>query len=161
MTGDEVRKLAGTTRPVTYRQGFSRTLTDQQDRFHKLTDRDLMARAIAKLQADGTYDPRQHGASAEYPPLTVAEHLERLALGEHIARFHRHPPNVHQAVMAGATWQQITAAIDAADARQVRQDYRDWAERQHWLHQQLGGAAGLNPTKYAAAIARAAEGTAP
>ncbi len=159
--GCEVGELAGAAGPVTYWQGFSGSVLDQRRRFDELADRDMMARAIAKLRADGSYDLRRHGAVSAYPLLTVAEHLELLALGEHIARYYRHPANVHQAVVAGASWQQIAAAVDAADAGQVRQVYRDWAERQHWLYQELGGAAGLDAVAYAAAVARAAEGSAP
>ena len=45
-----------------------------------------MARAIATLKARGTYEPNEHVKTEEYPPLTVAEHLEMIALGERIAR---------------------------------------------------------------------------
>jgi len=97
-----------------------------------LTGRDLLARTIATLQAGGTYDPSLHSDPQEYPPLTVEEHLEILALGEVIAGFYRHPSHVRQALAAGATWQQVAAAT-GTDEEQVRQLYREWIAKQDGL----------------------------
>ena len=88
----------------------------------------------------------------DYPPLTAAEHLEMLALGQVIAQYYRHPSQVHHTVLAGATWEQIAAAT-GDDPDQARQAYRDWAEGQHQLHQDFpGGILGLGDGEYAAAI---------
>ena len=76
-------------------------------------------------------DPYVH---AEKTPLTVAEQLELIALGEHLARYYRHPARVHSAVLAGASWEQVAAAAGTtADA--ARAAYAEWAEEQHRLRQ--------------------------
>jgi hypothetical protein len=139
MTGDKARECAGARRGVTtYQEAAAGNFADQRDRFHELDDQDLMARSLAKLQAQQAYDPGRHPGPAEYPPLTVDEHLEVLALGEAIARFYRHPAHVHQAVLAGTTWPQAAAALGSSEKR-VRADYRAWAARQRRLHQEYGG----------------------
>ena len=83
---------------------------DVLNRYQALNDRDAMARAIATLQARGEWNDDRSLNPEDYPPLTAAEHLEMLALGEVMARHYRHPAQVHHAVMAGATWEQIAAA---------------------------------------------------
>src|SRR5215472_12299094 len=80
-------------------------------RFDELTNRDLCARAFATLKARGTYDPGKHGDADKYQPLTAAEDLELLAVGEMLARHYRHPALVHQAVQSGATWRQVAEAV--------------------------------------------------
>jgi hypothetical protein len=158
MTGGAARGCAGARRGVTTcEEAVAGNFAGQRDRFHELNGRDLMARSLAKLQAQGIYDPRRHPDPAEYPPLTVDEHLELLALGEVIARFYRHPAYVHQAVMAGTAWPQVAAAVDSS-AERVRPDYRTWAAGQRRLHQEYGGKFGLDAGEYATAIARAGEG---
>jgi hypothetical protein len=132
--------------PLTYNQAMDPDLSlrDKTDRYEELTDRDLMSRSIAKLQARGEYDAARHPDPADYPPLTVAEHLEMLALGEAIAFYYRHPGGVDHAVRAGATWEQIAAARNTtADA--ARAAYREWAEGQHKY-------AGMSDAEYAAAL---------
>jgi hypothetical protein len=137
-------------RPLTYQQAMDLSLPDQITRYEELTDRNLMARSIATLQARGEYDKDKHPDPAEHPPLTVAEHLEMLALGEAIAFYYRHPAGVDHAVRAGATWEQIAAARNTTgDA--ARAAYREWAEGQHKY-------AGLGDAEYAAAIEAADEG---
>jgi len=76
----------------------------------------------------GERNDDQSPGPEDYPPLTAAEHLEMLGLGEVIARHYRHPSQVHHTVMAGATWEQIAAATggDPGDARQAN---RERAER--------------------------------
>src|SRR5260370_32858167 len=97
-------------RPLTYHQAMELSLRDQITRYEELTDRNLMARSIAALQARGEYDAGNHPDPGECPPLTVAEHLEMLALGEAIAFYYRHPAGVDDAVRAGARGEQIAAA---------------------------------------------------
>ena len=127
-----------------------------RDRFDELTNRDLCARAFATLKARGTYDPARHGDADKYQPLTTAEHLELLAVGEVLARHYRHPALVHQAVDAGATWSQIAEAVGSGEER-VRQQYREWADGQHRLHTWYQGKFGLNHADYTTALVRASE----
>jgi hypothetical protein len=89
------------TGPQTYQQAMDLSLRDQIARYEDLTNRDLMARSIAALQARGEYDQARHPDPAGYPPLTVAEHVEMLALGEAIAFYYRHPAGVERAGNTG------------------------------------------------------------
>ena len=82
-------------RPVTYHDASGGSIVDQIDRYRELADRDLMARSIATLKARGTYEPNEYVNEAKFPPLTVAEHLEMLALGE------RHRPLLPAPVAGG------------------------------------------------------------
>jgi hypothetical protein len=66
-------------------------LTDVLNRYQALNDRDSMARSIAKLQARGEWKVDGSIRPEDYPPLTTAEQLELLALGERLARYYRHP----------------------------------------------------------------------
>ena len=132
------------TRPVTYREASEGSIVDQIGRYRQLADRDVMARAIATLRARGTYQPSEHVNEEEFPPLTVPELLETLALGEVIARYYRHPCQVDHAVRVGATWEEIAAATDMTpDA--ARAAYREWVEGQHTY-------AGMSDAEYAAAL---------
>ena len=140
------------TGPLTYHEAMELSLRDQVDRYEELTDRDLMARSIATLRARGEYDEARHRGPADYQPLTVAEHLEMLALGEAVAFYYRHPAVVDHAVRAGATWEQIAAARNTT-AEAARAAYREWAEGQHQY-------AGMSAADYAAAI-KAAGASAP
>jgi hypothetical protein len=133
-----------------------RCTIDARERFEELTSRDLMARAHATLRARGTYDPRKHGETSNYPPLTTAEHLELLAAGEMLARYYRHPALIHHAVQAGVSWPQIAAATGSDEAK-VRQCYREWADGQHRLYGDYQGEFGLNDTEHTAAINLAAD----
>jgi hypothetical protein len=139
------------TGPLTYHEAMELSLRDQVDRYEELTDRDLTARSIATLQARGEYDEARHPDPADYQPLTVAEHLEMLALGEAVAFYYRHPSSVNRAVKAGATWEQIAAARNTT-AEAARAAYREWAEGQHQY-------AGMSDDEYAAAIRSAAADT--
>jgi hypothetical protein len=129
---------------LTYHQAMDLSLPDQIGRYEELTDRDLMARSIASLQARGEYDAGKHPGPAEYQPLTVAEHLELLALGEAIAFYYRHPAGVDQAVRAGATWAELAAARNTTPEA-ARAAYREWAEGQHRY-------AGMSNATYAEAL---------
>jgi hypothetical protein len=137
------------TGPLTYHEAMDLSLRDQIARYEELTDRDLMARSIATLQARGEHDKDKHPDRGEYQPLAVAEHLEMLALGEAIAFYYRHPAGVDHAVRAGATWEQIAGARNTT-AEAARAAYRKWAEGQHQY-------AGMGDNEYAAAIEAAGE----
>jgi hypothetical protein len=140
------------TGPTTYSEASEMPFTDVLNRYQALNDRDSMARAIATLQARGKWSDDRSLDPEDYPPLTAAEHLELIALGEVIARHYRHPALVHHAVLAGATWAQIAAAT-GGDADQARQAYGQWAEGQHRLRQDSpGGTLGLGDDEYAAAL---------
>jgi hypothetical protein len=137
------------TGPATYDEATGGNIVDQIARYRELAGRDVMARSIATLKARGTYEPNEYVNEVKFPPLTVAEHLEMLALGEVIARYYRHPSQVDNAVKAGATWDQIAAATGTtADA--ARAAYIEWAEGQHKY-------TGMNDAEYAAALEAAAE----
>ena len=138
------RERAADERPVTYREACNGSIVDHIGRYRELADRDVMARAIATLRARGTYQPSEHVNEGEFPPLTVLELLEALALGEVIARYYRHPCQVDHAVRVGATWEEIAAATDMTpDA--ARAAYREWVEGQHTY-------AGMSDAEYAAAL---------
>lgn len=143
---------------VSYGQALDsyRSTIEACERFEELSTRHLVVQAVAKLKASGTYDPARHSHVSRCQPLTAAEHLELLAAGEMLARHYRHPAYVHDAVQAGATWPQIAQATGSAEA-QVRQQYREWADSQHRLHDYYGGTIGLNDADHATAIKRAAE----
>src|ERR1700733_9845520 len=97
-------------RPVTYHEASTGNIAVQMDRYRDLAQHDALAGAIAIGEARGTFVPNEHVNEERYPPLTMAEHREMRALGERIARSHRHPANVDGAVKAGASWGQIAAA---------------------------------------------------
>ena len=139
-----------TEHPVTYQEAMDLSLPDQIARYEELTDRNLMARSIATLQARGEYDQDKHPDPGEYQPLTAAGHLEMLALGEAIAFYYRHPSQVDGAVRAGATWAQIAAARNT-EPEAARAAYREWADGQHTY-------AGMGDDEYAAALRAAGEG---
>ncbi|MER5321631.1 hypothetical protein [Streptosporangium roseum] len=128
----------------------------QLERYNELAARNESARARVELVARGIYDPDRHGAG-DRPPLTVAEHIELLALAESIARTVRHPANVHHALLAGATWADIALAV-GSDEHAVRRDYRQWADDQHDLNQHHPHL-GMTADEYAAATARVARST--
>ena len=137
--------------PQTYHEASTGNLAHQIDRYNELSHRESMARARAALQARGewTEDRERLIGPAKYPPLTVAEHLEMLALGGRIARYYRHPSQVDKAVKAGASWEQIAAAAGTT-AEAARAAYREWAEGQHRLYADTG--IGLDDAGYAAAL---------
>jgi hypothetical protein len=137
---------------MTYGQAAEMPFADVLNRYQGLNDRDSMARAIATLQARGEWTGDRTLDPADYPPLTAAEHLELLALGEVIARHYRHPALVHHAVLAGATWEQIAAAT-GGDPDQARSAYAQWAEGQHRLRREFpGGSIGLSKEEHDAAV---------
>ncbi len=129
---------------LTYDEASGGNIADQIDRYRELTDHDLIARSIAIRKARGEYKSSEHVNDEKYPPLTVTEHLEMLALGERIARYYRHPSQVDAAVRAGASWAQIADATGTTEEA-ARAAYRDWAEGQHKY-------AGLSSASYAEAL---------
>ena len=145
--------------PQGYDEVAEMPLADVLNRFQALEDRDSMARSIATLKARGTYLSDAYINEERFPPLTVAEQLELIARGEHLARYYRHPARVHSAVLAGASWEQVAAAAGTtADA--ARAAYAEWAEEQHRLRQDFpGGTIGLGDEEYAAAMRAAAGAT--
>ncbi|MEV0151709.1 MULTISPECIES: hypothetical protein [unclassified Nonomuraea] len=136
---------------------YDMPLSRQLERYDTLAAKHASARARAELEARGSYDPARHGAE-DRPALTVAEHLELLALAESIARTVRHPANVHHALLAGVTWAEIARVVDS-DETTVRREYQRWADDQHDLHQH-DPRLGMTADEYAAATARATEGAA-
>ena len=139
-------------RPITYAEASGGNLPGQEDRYRELAQRDLLVRSIAIQQARGDYQPGGHVSAENFPPLTAAEQLEMIALGERIARYYTHPSQVDAAVKAGASWAQIAAARGTNEPT-VRRQYREWAAGQHKY-------AGMGHEEYAAAIARASVGEA-
>ena len=137
------------TGPATYDGATGGNMADQMDRYRELAEHDVMARSIAILKARGTFEPNEHVNDEKFPPLTVDERLEMLALGERIARYYRHPSQVDKAVRAGASWAQIAAATGTTEDA-ARAAYREWADGQHRLHADTG--IGLDDAEYAAAI---------
>ena len=135
--------------PITSDEASGGNIVDQMARYRQLAEHDALAGAIAMGKARGTYVPSKHVNEAKFPPLTVAEHLELLALGERIARYYRHPSQVDKAARAGATWDQIAAATGNT-AEAARAAYREWAEGQHRLHADTS--LGLDDAGYAAAL---------
>ena len=106
--------------------------------------------SIATLAGPRRTDQDQPRASPEeYQPLTVAEHLEMLALGELIAL-------VLPAPVAGGPCRPGRGHVGADRGRQehtaeaARAAYREWAEGQHKY-------AGMGDAAYSAALERAGE----
>jgi hypothetical protein len=156
--GDQTSEAASPPHAATYEQAQDVYLNirDARERYEELANRDVTVRALATLQARGSYDPQRHGDPKECLPLTAGEHLEILAAGELLARHYRHPAQVHRAVLAGASWPQIAAATGTGEAA-ARQAYRQWAKGQHRLYADFDGDFGMGPAEYAAALRRAAE----
>jgi hypothetical protein len=134
---------------------YDMPVSQQLARYDELAAKHASARARIELVTRGIYDPARHGAD-DRPPLTVAEHIELLALAECIARTVRHPANVHHALLAGVTWADIAHIVDS-DELTVRRDYRQWADDQYDLNRQEPGL-GMTADEHAAATARASEG---
>jgi hypothetical protein len=157
--GTETTADHGGAYPVTYEQAAvsGRWLTEARDRYEELTGRRLAAKTVATLRQRGQFDPSNtaHTSLAERQPLSARDHLELLAAGEVLARYYRHPAAVHDAVRAGATWEQVAAAR-GTDETAERRRYREWAEGQRQLaadYPQFG----MNQAEFAEALDRAAD----
>jgi hypothetical protein len=148
--------------PLTYNDAESayreKLMTTGCRRYDELSYRDLCVRTVARWRERGEYDPENpsHQSLAERAPLSAADHLEHMALGEVLARYYRHPAMLDRAAKAGASWEQIGAARGTS-AEQARQDYREWAAGQHSLLSYGDGRFGMSDADYAAAMARAAD----
>jgi hypothetical protein len=127
-----------------------------REKFEELTYRDLMARAQAKLQARGEFDPAKHGDPDKYPSLALQEHLEVLAVGELLARMYRWAGYIDYALNAGANWAQIAEALGCSE-ESARQAYGEWATSQHQLFIDYDGKFGMSDSEHAEAIARCSE----
>jgi hypothetical protein len=146
------------TSPQTCHEASGGNIVDQIARYRQLAGHDVTARAIATLKARGAFKPDEHVNDEKFPPLTLAGYLEMLALGERIARYYRHPSQVHHAVLAGATWEQIAAAA-GGNPDQARQAYREWAEGQHRVRRDFPGSTiGLSDEEHEAAVKAAGAG---
>lgn len=148
-------------RPLTYNDAqtvYQTSLTAARDRYDQLSDRDLSARTAALPRERGELDPANlgHQLVAASEPLSAAEHLEHMAIGEVLARYYRHPSMPGHAAKAGASWEQIGAARGTS-ADQGRRDYREWAEGQHNLLTWTEGRIGMSDAEYAEAIACASD----
>lgn len=147
--------------PVTYDQASARYghgTHAARERYEELTGWDIDVRTAAMLRERGQFDPENpgHRLVAASEPLTAAERLELMAIGEVLARYYRHPTMLDHAATAGASWEQIGAARGTS-ADQARQDYREWADGQHELLTLMEGRWGMSDDEYAKAIGRAAE----
>ena len=156
--GTETTTYDGGAWPITYEQASvsRRSLTEARDRYEELTGRRLAAKTVATLRQRGEFDPSNtgHASLAKRQPLSARDHLELLAAGEVLARYYRHPADVHDAVRAGATWEQVAAARGTDEATERRR-YREWAEGQRQLaadYPQFG----MNQAQFAEALDRAA-----
>jgi hypothetical protein len=150
----EHRPGRGTLRDAEAAYGRGGPGASPQRRHEDLAWRDLAAQSKKRLQAGGEYDAERDLSRYQREPMTVAEHLELIATGEHLARRYSHPSMVHRAVQAGATWQQVADAA-GTDERTARERYVAWSDGQHVLHADFPQF-GLDDTEYAAAMERAA-----
>lgn len=157
--GQAPARRPGGKRPITpeeverapQRESGRLSATELLERWHELDGRHHHCRAVTALKARGEHDPARH--SAESPPLTAGEYLTLIALGEAIARTVRHPAQAHNALEAGATWEQLAAAAGRGEAT-VRQAYRQWADSQRRLREHYGKW-GLTAEEHAEALKRA------
>jgi hypothetical protein len=117
--------------------------------------------AEVTLKARGDWDPARFGPGGT-KPLTTAEHLERIALDEHIARHYQPHYELDEALKAGATLAEVGEAL-GCDADQARERVRSWAEGQHhlWTDPGFHAAAphqfGMSDDEYAAVLVRTAD----
>ena len=138
--------------PVTYRGTTAVPICEALMRYQLLARRDLLSKTAASSRPPG----RRHPGGAASEPLTVAERLELLALGEHLACRFRHPALIHYAVQTGATWPQIAAALDQVSFH-ARQDYANWADGQRALAKcSPGVTTGFSEAEHIKALAAAA-----
>jgi hypothetical protein len=143
-------------RPVSYDDAvriYGPGTTAARERHHELSTRHHLARAYAQLRATGQYDPAQHG-TGDAEPLTAAEHLELLAIGEYLSRSYKPVPEVDHALRAGASWAQIADAL-GTDEPAARAAYRAWADGQHDLLAWTEGRLGMSDAEHAEAMQRA------
>src|SRR5262245_37787124 len=100
--GDHPRPLIHDDAEAAYRED----LDAARKRYAELSYRDLCATAAARLHESGEFDPDRlgHQAVAAAEPLSAADRLEHMAIGEVLARWYRHPAMLDDAARAGASW---------------------------------------------------------
>ncbi|MCW2506618.1 MAG: hypothetical protein JWO79_4902 [Actinomycetia bacterium] len=104
------------------------TLATAVARFDELRTRDSLASAAADYAREFAADPAAGPADLGPPPLTAAEALEMLALGEVIARkaAYGRQLGVRSARAAGASWSQVGDAIGVSKQSA-------WEAHSRWL----------------------------
>ena len=136
--------------PITHTQAAAVSVAEALMRHQLLEHLDLLSKTS---RPSGR---RRHGGAAA-KPLTIAERLELLALSERLARHFRNPRRIHFAVLVGATWPQIAAAL-GRESLYVRQDYAGWADTQRAIAKRSGGmTAGFSEAEHRMALAAAAD----
>jgi hypothetical protein len=135
-------------RPLTYEAASARYpgIEPAYERFTELRTREVSVLSENPVLSGGS------------EPLTVAEHLEMMAAAEVLARYYqRDQVRIDRAVRAGASWEQVGAAVGIS-AAQARREYRDWAGQQHVRSGNPNPyGLGMDDLEYLAALARAAE----
>lgn len=126
---------------------------EARKRLEELMIRDTVARAAVILRERGEYDPGEHDVLARCPPLSVAEHLERVALCEYLSREYRPGRELDAALQAGASVAEVAAAAGWG-AAETRERIGDWAAGQRELHAGARGQTGLTDARHAAAAER-------
>jgi hypothetical protein len=130
------------------------------DRQGDLDIRKTLARGFASLVASGEHDSSKH-TSLDDPaaqPLTVAEHLELLAVEESIRRrvMYSRALAIRDALEAGARWEQVAAAI-GTDIETAKATFECWIIGQERLYDRsddsIGVLIGLSPDDRRAARA--------
>jgi hypothetical protein len=108
------------------------TLATAVARFDQLRTRDVLASAAADYSSEFATDPAAGPADIGPPPLTAAEALELLALGEVIIRKagYGRQLDVRTARAAGASWAQVGDAIGVSKQSA-------WEAHARWLEEQL------------------------
>jgi hypothetical protein len=131
------------------------TLSTAAARYDELRTRDALA-PPADETPDGDESPHGPGGS-EVTPLSTAEVLELLALGEVIARKASYGRQlaVRNARAAGASWSQIGAALGTSK-QSAWEAHARWIEDQAEQHRR-GGYEGMDEDWAAAARALAGE----
>jgi hypothetical protein len=155
---DETTAAATAPRPLTFHdvdRRYDRRVWEVIKRRNELDGRYHSARSEEILKARGEWDPARHGPHTE--PLTPAEHLERIALDEYIARFYQPHYELDAALQAGATLAQVADALGCLPDEACER-IRDWADGQHgrWARYAAEGEYrfGLSDDAYAAVLAR-------
>jgi hypothetical protein len=123
------------------------------ERRHELGQRSALARAEAELKASSRWDPARFGPGGR-EPLTAAEHLEVVALGEYISRHYQPHGALDEALRAGATLEQVAGALGCRED-ETRERIRSWAQGQNRLSREPGlEKFGMSDNAYAAVLGR-------
>ena len=84
---------------------------------------------VMKWQALAARQARVQTGAENRQPLSIAEHLDLLAMAEVIAQRLRNQGTVHAAILAGASWADLADAA-GSDAGQMRADFARWVAAQ-------------------------------